>query len=131
VVVFSSTYLSKTVQEAWQAGATKCLSKANCTPKQVLELVRNLTSAPQTAAPTGTLPAPGAATQAEAAADAVTQAGLRQTFADSLPATLNNLRASVQPLVRAADDAVRVRLLEDLFRKIHALTGNSGIAACS
>ena len=22
------------VQEAWKAGATKCLSKANCTPKQ-------------------------------------------------------------------------------------------------
>src|SRR5205807_3664790 len=28
VVVFSNTYLTNMVQEAWKAGATKCLSKA-------------------------------------------------------------------------------------------------------
>lgn len=31
VIVFSNTYLTNMVQEAWKAGATKCLSKANCT----------------------------------------------------------------------------------------------------
>src|SRR3954464_1727300 len=41
VVVFSNTYLTNMVQEAWKAGATKCLSKANCTPKQVIEVVRS------------------------------------------------------------------------------------------
>src|SRR5215510_6890814 len=40
VIVFSNTYLTNMVQEAWKAGATKCLSKANCTPKQVLEVLR-------------------------------------------------------------------------------------------
>src|SRR3954465_14264622 len=40
VIVFSNTYLTNLVQEAWKAGATKCLSKANCTPKQVLEVLR-------------------------------------------------------------------------------------------
>src|SRR5438552_2583721 len=44
VIVFSNTYLSNMVQEAWKAGATKCLSKANCTPKQVIEVVRNAIS---------------------------------------------------------------------------------------
>src|ERR1039457_7002231 len=42
VIVFSNTYLSNMVQEAWKAGATKCLSKANCTPKQLIEVVRGL-----------------------------------------------------------------------------------------
>ena len=42
VIVFSNTYLSNMVQEAWKAGATKCLSKANCTPKQVIEVVRSV-----------------------------------------------------------------------------------------
>jgi len=37
IIVFSNTYLSNMVQEAWKAGATKCLSKANCTPKQVID----------------------------------------------------------------------------------------------
>src|SRR5207248_7856818 len=41
VIVFSNTYLTNMVQEAWKAGATKCLSKANCSPKQVIEVVRN------------------------------------------------------------------------------------------
>jgi len=49
VIVFSNTYLTNMVQEAWKAGATKCLSKANCTPKQVIEVLRttlNITVAP-------------------------------------------------------------------------------------
>src|SRR5690242_13818157 len=39
VIVFSNTYLTNMVQEAWKAGATKCLSKANCTPKQIIEVL--------------------------------------------------------------------------------------------
>src|SRR5207245_1041470 len=44
VVVFSNTYLTNMVQEAWKAGATKCLSKANCTPKQVMNVVKTALS---------------------------------------------------------------------------------------
>ncbi len=40
IIVFSNTYLTNMIQEAWKAGATKCLSKANCTPKDVLDIVR-------------------------------------------------------------------------------------------
>src|SRR5204863_5610077 len=40
IIVFSNTYLTNMVQEAWKAGATKCLSKANCTPKQVIEVLK-------------------------------------------------------------------------------------------
>ena len=29
VIVFSNTYLTNLIQEAWKAGATKCLSKAS------------------------------------------------------------------------------------------------------
>ena len=50
VIAFSNTYLTNMVQDAWKAGATKCLSKANCTPKQVIEAVRN------TLTPKGALP---------------------------------------------------------------------------
>src|SRR5436190_5294354 len=42
VIVFSNTYLTNMVQDAWKAGATKCLSKANCTPKQVIEVLRSI-----------------------------------------------------------------------------------------
>src|SRR6185369_13840910 len=39
IIVFSNTYLTNMVQEAWKAGATKCLSKSNCSPKQLLDVV--------------------------------------------------------------------------------------------
>src|SRR6266851_9897113 len=45
IIVFSNTYLTNMVQEAWKAGATKCLSKANCSPKQLLDVVRGTISA--------------------------------------------------------------------------------------
>jgi len=41
IIVFSNTYLTNLVQEAWKAGATKCISKINCSPKEFLELVRH------------------------------------------------------------------------------------------
>src|SRR5208282_5374277 len=40
IIVFSNTYLTNMIQEAWKAGANKCLSKTNCTPRDVLEVVR-------------------------------------------------------------------------------------------
>jgi CheY-like chemotaxis protein len=40
VVVFTNSYLGTLVQAAWDAGATKCLTKAICTPTQVAEVLR-------------------------------------------------------------------------------------------
>ncbi len=36
IIVFSNTYLTNLVQEAWRAGASKCLSKSNCSPKDFI-----------------------------------------------------------------------------------------------
>src|SRR5437867_2518949 len=44
VIVFSNTYLTQMVQDAWKAGATKCLSKSNCTPRQVIDVIRSTLS---------------------------------------------------------------------------------------
>src|SRR3974390_2630514 len=56
IIVFSNTYLTNMVQEACKAGATKCLSKANCPPKQLIDVVRN-SVARNGAASTATTPA--------------------------------------------------------------------------
>src|SRR5262245_45988744 len=102
LIVFSNTYLTQMVQDAWKAGATKCLSKSNCTPKQVIEVVRsalpnNGVSAPGASpappANSGKSPAnarPSAVASADAAssaeADAKFQTDLRKSFVDSMPA---------------------------------------------
>ena len=51
IIVFSNTYLSNMLQEAWKAGATKCLSKASCTPRQVIDAVRSTLNGATPAAP--------------------------------------------------------------------------------
>ena len=136
VIVFSNTYLTNLIQEAWKAGATKCLSKASCSPKEVLELVRH------TIGDSGTIPhseppvegthekkiLPGPALASTIEADTVFQAGLQKSFAESLPATLATLRAGLQSLVKADGEVLQLKQIYELHRRMHALTGNAGIS---
>lgn len=145
VIVFSNTYLTNLVQEAWKAGATKCLSKANCTPKQVIEVVRSAlpsNGAPVTPPPAPleappappkprAQPAPALATAASSDSDAEFQDDLRRSFIESLPATLATLRTQLQGLIKAENETTRLKQLSDLYRRIHALTGNAGVAGLS
>lgn len=139
IIVFSNTYLSNMVQEAWKAGATKCLSKANCTPKQVIDVVRstlpvaNAPTTPQPKAAEAASPSSDGVTKApeimvSGEADAAFQAELRESFIESLPATLGTLRGLLQSLIKSDNEMNRLKQLHELYRRIHALTGNAGIA---
>jgi len=134
IIVFSNTYLTNLIQEAWKAGANKCLSKASCSPQEVLDLVR------VTIGDSGTTPQGHAAKGAPAntprpdslartgVQDSAFQADLRKSFVESLPATLATLRAGLQNLVKADNEMVQLKQIYDLYRRLHALTGNAGIA---
>jgi DNA-binding response OmpR family regulator len=129
VIVFSNTFLTNMVQEAWKAGATKCLSKASCTPKQLLEVVRGLLqSAPATAAAAQPKAAAAEKAPAQETADDAFQSELAQSFVTGLPTTLGSLRTVMQALAKSTDEASRVRNLQDLCRRIHSLAANAGIA---
>lgn len=130
VIVFSNTYLSNMVQEAWKAGATKCLSKASCTPKQVIEAVLstlkpNGTTVNNHKSQSGTA---RASSLAQSEADEAFQAELRQDFINSLPTVLSSLRAVLQGLIKAENEAGRVKQIQELFRRAHSLSSNAGIA---
>ncbi len=132
IIVFSNTYLTNLIQEAWKAGATKCISKSNCSPKEVIEVVRHTigdSGAVPTSGPAvvGTH-APNRPLPLSAETDSAFQADLRKTFIDSLPATLVNLRASLQSLVKADNEMTRLKEIYELYRRVHALNGNAGIA---
>jgi CheY-like chemotaxis protein len=144
VIVFSNTYLTNMVQEAWKAGATKCLSKANCTPKQVIDVLKTTLNingaapgslaarqAPQTQTQTSPTPAASSAngtpTTRPMPSEADFQADLLKSFAQNLPATLNTMRGQLQALIKAENDAARLKQLQELYRRIHALTGNAAV----
>src|SRR5258708_35218960 len=42
VLVLTNSYLSTLIQDAWKAGASKCLSKTDSSPKVVAEIVREM-----------------------------------------------------------------------------------------
>lgn len=133
VIVFSNTYLASMVQDAWKAGATKCLSKANCTPKQMIDLVRTVLVSNGAAVPgqpvaSSTSTASTAGQNPASDADAAFTAELRKTFIESLPSTLGTLRAGLQAVVRADNEVNRLKLINELYRRVHALTSNAGIA---
>ena len=134
IVVFSNTYLTNIVQQAWKAGANKCLSKANCAPREVIDVVRNtigLSGGVPETSPADAEKAAKTNTDAAAEDDAAFQAGLRQSFIEGLPATLVTLRASLQSLIKAADEVNQLKQIYELYRRMHALNGNAAIAGLS
>src|ERR1039458_8193870 len=126
VIVFSNTYLSNMVQEAWKAGATKCLSKANCTPKQLIDAVRSVLSlngaGGAASATLGEAPAPAQTSSAPTTStagdpDAEFQADLRKSFIEGLPATLAALRASLQGIIKADNEVIRLQQVHEMYRR--------------
>ena len=130
ILVFSNTYLTNLVQEAWKAGATKCLSKSNCTPRHLLDAVRVALGTPAGAGATAEKAGPAQSTVVDGPeeADEAFQSGLHQEFVASLPENLNTLRASLKSLVKADNDTARMQQMQVLYHRIHPLTGNAAVA---
>ena len=131
MIVFSNTYLTNMVQEAWKAGATKCLSKANCTPRQILEALGSVLGTNGAAGPQPTTPEPRAKLTAPTPAptfDVEFQTDVRGSFATSLPEILNFLRAGLKALTRADNETARVETLQELARHTHTLISNANLA---
>ena len=135
VIVFSSTYLTNVVQEAWKAGATKCLSKASCTPKQIIEVVRSALKMPPTSNVFDTqitvnstvIPQTTARTPA-GDLDSLFQSEIQKTFVEILPSSLASFRALLQSIIKAENELLRLDYICDLCRRVHALTGNAALA---
>ena len=131
IIVFSNTYLTNLIQEAWRAGANKCLSKSSCSPKDFIDVVRHTigdSGAMPQANPTSGDPSSGKSASLSSENDAEFQADLRKTFIDSLPSALYAMRMGLQGLIKAENEIARLRHVYDLYRRVHALNGNAALA---
>lgn len=140
LIVFTNTYLSSMVQEAWKAGATKCLAKADSTPRQVVATIRDILMgigraveavAPATAG-SATAPVtdrePGLAEERPAYnVDDEFQSGLRESFVESLPLVLAGLRTLLQGLVKAENETARLQQINLLYCRVRGLTSNASL----
>lgn len=132
IVVFSNTYLSSLVQEAWKAGATKCLSKANCSPKEVIDAVRSTLNGP-VESPKATAPQPRAKLVGAAApkpkAESIFVTEMRNSFVQSFPDTLTKLRQSIAALAKLPPNASRTAPTQEIYYHIHAVMGAAHLAS--
>jgi CheY-like chemotaxis protein len=148
VIVFTNAYLGNMVQSAWKAGANKCLTKAICTPRQVVDVVRLTLAEAQAKADTGpaeatagpSVPEPAVAsapplTAAETERDAAFQGEVRRQFMQTSPQMLVDVRQRLQAVVKSEADAAylrwleeRAQLLREMYRTLHSLTGKAGLA---
>jgi CheY-like chemotaxis protein len=131
IIVLSNTYLTNLIRDAWQAGATKCVSKINCSPKALVEMMHH------------TIGESGAMKQVHQKADgppAVDPAArsrevaanfpdnLRKTFVANLPGTLADLRASLQNLTKSETEEARLKHIHEINRRIHTISGVAALA---
>lgn len=127
IIVFSNTYLTSMIQEAWKAGATKCLSKASCSPKQLIDLVRSTLSEPASNAPTVSAKPGVEVEESTAQTGAQFQAELRKSFIQSLPGMLTSLHALLQQLIKESNDKRRLSNIAEMYRLIRSLTSSAGL----
>ena len=127
VIIFSNTYLTTLVQEAWKAGANKCLSKANCAPKEVVEAVRNVLGKKTESANKGVTVFMPRAKIAVAPTEANNHTEFHTTFNTAFPTRVNELRNSIKAISKATTDAERTQHASDLYRTAHKLTGGANV----
>lgn len=118
VVVFSNAYANAVIEDAWKAGATKCIAKATSTPKQVIAVVREALAG---VAKPSALARPGGQ-------DAAFQAELRRAFIENLPSATAAIKQLQRSITQSEDRTARQALVFDLYRRVHSLTSNAGVA---
>lgn len=154
VIVFTNIYVGNLAREALEAGANYVVFKSNTTPQQVIELFNRLLAeaANRTAGTSATPPPPppvAAASPAPASefTPSYTPASpwgtgapisreeqwsgendLLQTFLNVVPASLQTLRCSLEELQGTPTLDDQLACLREMYRRVHALTGNAGMA---
>ena len=119
IIVFSNAYLGGMVKQAWEAGASQVLTKANCKPGQVLQAVKDALHVSSSPPPAGT-----AIDRPNESGTAFIQesSGL---FFRNFPQMLVTLRQPMSVLAKSSQDA---SALQALCRTVHSIAANACLA---
>ena len=127
IVVFTNAYLPDMVQDAMKAGARHVYNKATLAPRDISQAVHDALFAPNPPTPTSetsTMSKNGKSTEGTVH----NPAELCREFLQSAPEMLSGIRSALQVLVKAEDDSTRTTQLNELYRRVHAITGGAGVA---
>jgi CheY-like chemotaxis protein len=129
IIVFTNFYLPGVVQDASEAGATRCVRKSDCAPRAMVEMVREVLAMPQTIA--------GSARSGEILSGFETrvdsfeveyQEKLVSDFLAGAPQKLGKVRTGHHALVNSKREDVCLAELCEMRRQARLLAGAAGIA---
>jgi CheY-like chemotaxis protein len=129
IIVFSNAYLSNLGRAALEAGATKCVTKADCTSDQMLELVRELLVVDHSNAASAT---PEVVVR-DASGTLVVQSATKlqeklvATLLTNAPETLAKLRRRHQIFAKTEQEDLRCAGLSDMHQQVRLLAGSAGL----
>jgi CheY-like chemotaxis protein len=120
IIVFSNAYLGGMVQEAWEAGASQVLTKANCRPGQLVQAVKDaLHISSSVALPIDT------AVEKQTEKESKFIPEISTVFFRNFPQMLVTLRQPMGVLGKSPQDAPS---LQTLCRTVHSIAANAGLA---
>ena len=119
IIAFSNPYLSNLTRAAVEAGATKFVAKADNTPEQMIELLREL----------GLNATSGVGVSGMVEALEENQEKLASKLSINRPETLAKLRASYQNFTRTEREDLRRAALLQMHRQLRLLAGGASALA--
>ena len=141
VIVFTNAYLPTLAQAASKAGATRCVRKSDCTPNQMLAIVREVFAAGVVPANVSSNVEPASVSAvalpvgnsdkihaAKAAAPEIkSQATLVADFLASAPQRLVTLRTGHHAFINGRKDDLRLAQLFEMHRQARLLAGGAAV----
>jgi CheY-like chemotaxis protein len=122
VIVFTNAYLGTLAQAASKAGATRCVRKSECTPNQMIAIVREVFAA-------GAIPADvkSGIEPESTALEIEYQTKLVADFLAQSPQRLRSLHTGHHAIVNSGEESLRLVQLFEMHRQARLLAGAAAI----
>ncbi len=143
IIVLTNAYLSNRVKEAWAAGATRCVTKSECTPRVLVDIIQKVCQAEPVVL---TLRKPGVPLERPAppppepisplnpviafpqGAELYKQVNSSKSFLEEAPAAIGKLRQKLQEQVRSTRPETVIFLTSELYFQVRGLAAKAAVA---
>lgn len=137
IIVLTNAYLTNRVKDAWMAGATRCVTKSECTPRMLVEIIERIhepahINQQKTADPR---PEPAPVIKPDIAfavgAELFKELNSKQAFLEQAPASVAQLRHKVQEMLRSQRRETAMFYASELHAMVRSLAAKAGLAGLS
>jgi CheY-like chemotaxis protein len=128
IIVFTNFYFPDAVRAASAAGATQCLRKSDCTPRQMVENVRELLGASQTITANARIGLVPPSFETPTASELQNEAKLISDFLAGARRKLGGIRLGHQALMNNQREPVSLTELGRMCELSRLLAGAAGVA---